>query len=117
VDPQKSKIWFSKATDQQKQQLIMHIFQAPRATQNEMYLGVPLLATRHQHFDQLMNKIITRLNGWKASMLSHTGKVFFYQICSGSYCKLYYVHHNLASKGAKLDISTGKALFLEQIGS
>jgi hypothetical protein len=76
VDPQKSKIWFSKATDQQKQQLIMHIFQAPRATQNEMYLGVPLLATRHQHFDQLMNKIITRLNGWKASMLSHTGKVF-----------------------------------------
>jgi hypothetical protein len=75
VGPAKSNIWFSKATQDGMQNLIMQIFMAPKAGQNEMYLGVHLLASKQHHFSALMNRIYLRLNSWKTHLLSHVGRL------------------------------------------
>jgi hypothetical protein len=75
VGPAKSKLWFSKITPQFIQYQIRQLFKALLAMTKEIYLGVPLLATRKGDFEELMNKIFARLNGWKVALLSHAGKV------------------------------------------
>jgi zinc-binding in reverse transcriptase len=75
VGPEKSRLWFSKVTLPQTMLCIMQIFQAPMASNKDVYLGVPLLATKQDHFSQLIDRLQVRLNGWKTGMLSHAGKL------------------------------------------
>jgi hypothetical protein len=63
VGPAKSKLWFSKVTPQAMQLYIRQLFQAPLTMSKEVYLGVLLIAKRKGDFQELMNRLATRLNG------------------------------------------------------
>jgi hypothetical protein len=104
VGPAKSKIWFSKATQDGMQNLIIQIFMVPKVRQNEMYLGAHLLASQHHHFSTLMNRIYLKLNSWKIHLLSHTGRLVLINMVIKALA-LYTMSTTLIPKGLLTQIS------------
>ncbi|KAJ4764262.1 RNA-directed DNA polymerase (reverse transcriptase)-related family protein [Rhynchospora pubera] len=71
----KSRIWFSKRTSADARRFCMAAFQAAVGEKDHMYLGVPIMATRRQHYDYLIDKVVAKLHNWKAKLLSPAAKV------------------------------------------
>ncbi|KAJ4802650.1 RNA-directed DNA polymerase (reverse transcriptase)-related family protein [Rhynchospora pubera] len=74
IGADKSRIWFSKHTSNDIHAYCMDHFQAGQGERNHNYLGVPILATRMQDFDYLIDKVAAKLNPWKARLLSPAAK-------------------------------------------
>lgn len=75
VSPEKSKIWFSKATSLAHVRSAIRIFGARFAFENETYLGGPFDVSRSTAFQSLLQKFDSRLHAWKARLLSPAGKL------------------------------------------
>ena len=57
--------------------MISEILPITRASIPSVYLGVPLFfgSSKHSHFNQLLDSIRARLDGWKAKCLSFVGRL------------------------------------------
>lgn len=75
VAPAMSKLWFSRATPSEVVEGVCEAFQAGCVPPNETYLGCPIDAANPCHFSAIIEKIESRLNMWKARILSQAGKV------------------------------------------
>lgn len=74
VGPSKSSIWFSKCTPQEARQHISTIFSIPNSTEGGKYLGAPIMAGRNA-YDFIIEKFSSRLQAWKARILSQSGRI------------------------------------------
>lgn len=75
ASPEKSKLWFSKATPLAQIRSVLHIFRAGFADNSESYLGGPVDVFRPSSFNPLPQKFDNRLHAWKAKLLSPAGKM------------------------------------------
>ncbi|KAJ4801583.1 reverse transcriptase [Rhynchospora pubera] len=75
VGHEKSSIWFSRGTNLYQRQCIMRILNASVGEDSQIYLGVPVRASKPIHFDYLLNKVRRKINTWTARTLSQAGKV------------------------------------------
>ncbi|KAJ4783987.1 RNA-directed DNA polymerase (reverse transcriptase)-related family protein [Rhynchospora pubera] len=71
----KSKVWFSQVTPQPMRNYVMNALNASSATPTEVYLGSHVAARSPSHFQPLVNRIKSKLQGWKATFLSPAGKL------------------------------------------
>lgn len=77
VNPKKSKVWVSRECDEQCTNLVVRELRAAQAENQEKYLGVFLNRDQLQHrntHELLIEKIHSRLAGWKVNLLSHAGR-------------------------------------------
>ncbi|KAJ4786479.1 RNA-directed DNA polymerase (reverse transcriptase)-related family protein [Rhynchospora pubera] len=77
INPAKSKLWLSKRCDEQIAGLVQHTFQAEEAEEEEKYLGA-LLSRRNSAKRtglMLLEKMKTKLTGWRSNMLTHAGRL------------------------------------------
>ncbi|KAJ4779287.1 reverse transcriptase [Rhynchospora pubera] len=77
VNPNKSKLWFTKATANEKQAQVQHSLQATQAEPGEKYLGMCLSGRQSakRTGQMLLDRMWSKLAGWKCSMLSHAGRL------------------------------------------
>jgi len=81
VNYHKSALTFSRnATDTQKQ-LVTVIFKIPHRESLGKYLGCPVFQGRPSYstFQEIINKVTTKLEGWKANYLSEAGRTILIQ--------------------------------------
>ncbi|KAJ1687335.1 hypothetical protein LUZ63_018725 [Rhynchospora breviuscula] len=71
----KSRIWFSKTTSREARKRCLLVFQAAHGENDHTYLGVPIMATKVQHYDYLIDKVVAKLHSWRAKLLSPAAKV------------------------------------------
>lgn len=78
LHPEKSTIWYSESCNEESRSLVQREFNATLAEEKEKYLGVIVTAQRMQNdltHDLLVEKLYSRLAGWKIGMLSIAGRV------------------------------------------
>lgn len=81
VNSTKSKIWYSSNTPLGIIQSITNTFHIPSTCDLGKYLGFPLIhgqLTSH-HFQYLVDKVQTRLAGWKSHLLSQAARLVLIQ--------------------------------------
>ncbi|KAJ4755003.1 hypothetical protein LUZ62_089408 [Rhynchospora pubera] len=71
----KSRIWFSKSTPQNVRQCIATMLNALPGDDSQVYLGVPVVASRPKDFVGLVDRVQAKLNSWSSKLLSQAGKV------------------------------------------
>ena len=76
VSEAKSRIFFSSNTDVDAKLEVCEALNIMTETLNDKYLGLPALvgADRSDCFRQLIDRVISRINGWKEKLLSMGGK-------------------------------------------
>lgn len=74
IGPEKSSIWFSKATMAQEQEVISQILMVHNRNQGVKYLGAPVGDGR-QSFDFLIEKFAAKLKAWQGRLLLHAGRI------------------------------------------
>lgn len=75
INQGKSKAWFSAGATTQSKRHFLRYFGVLEATGEERYLGCPVAVTSDCSFDYLIEKFETRLNIWKARLLTHAGRL------------------------------------------
>ncbi|KAJ1695019.1 hypothetical protein LUZ63_011717 [Rhynchospora breviuscula] len=77
MNPEKSKLWMAKACGQQDMDRTVQIMQAGMAEGGEKYLGIMVDSNRTSvaNAKMLMDKMNSKLAGWKSHMLSHAGRL------------------------------------------
>lgn len=74
VGPEKSSIWFSRATSLETQVDLAMIMSVPLEATSQTYLGAPI-ATNRESFDFLIDKFSSKLQIWKSKVLSQAGRL------------------------------------------
>lgn len=74
IGPQKSSMWFSKATGAEQQAEIQQILGVPPENESGKYLGAPI-STKAGSYDFLVEKFAIRLQTWKSKLMSQAGRV------------------------------------------
>ncbi|KAJ3699752.1 hypothetical protein LUZ61_003457 [Rhynchospora tenuis] len=77
INPQKSKLWFSRGCNENIISRVQQKWGAVRVSSHERYLGIMLDKkgdTKHNG-RMLVEKLKGKLAGWKANMLSHAGRL------------------------------------------
>jgi hypothetical protein len=76
VNSGKSSILFSKNTSSASISSILGIIPFKLSSSNTFHLGLPLLfgASRKEAFQPLLDKVLSKLNGWRAKTLSQAGR-------------------------------------------
>lgn len=75
VGLEKSKLWFSKNTNNEDREQVATIFAIPDAPREEgKYLGLPI-HTGKALYDSIVDKFSSRLQSWKGKLLSPAGRV------------------------------------------
>jgi hypothetical protein len=77
VSLEKTSILFSKNVSQATREGLLHQSGFREATSLGKYLGIPLIgrAPRRNDFEYLVNKVRSKLSGWKTTHLSFAGRV------------------------------------------
>ncbi|KAJ4806341.1 RNA-directed DNA polymerase (reverse transcriptase)-related family protein [Rhynchospora pubera] len=75
IGHEKSRIWFSRSTPENTRRCIAAMLNAVPGDDSQIYLGVPVVASRPAHFNRLVDKVQGKLNSWSAKLLSQAGKV------------------------------------------
>lgn len=78
VNPQKSKVWYSKKCDDQCKQMVEQELGARQAETSEKYLGIYMSKDDTQHsltHDMLVDRFVEKLASWKTNTLSHEGRM------------------------------------------
>lgn len=78
VNPNKSTMWFSSQCDENCKEVLFAAFGARPAEANEKYLGIIVSQSNRQQdvtHGILMDKLYSKLAGWKVGMLSFAGRV------------------------------------------
>ncbi|KAJ4802046.1 RNA-directed DNA polymerase (reverse transcriptase)-related family protein [Rhynchospora pubera] len=77
INPTKSKLWFSRRCAEQQIQTIKSYFQADEADSQERYLGTLISRsnTATKTAQLLLDKLKSKLTGWRSNMLSHAGRL------------------------------------------
>ncbi|KAJ4782173.1 RNA-directed DNA polymerase (reverse transcriptase)-related family protein [Rhynchospora pubera] len=77
VNPEKSKLWFSKATPPELCRYIKQKLNATSAEEGGKYLGVCLAGrnSARKTGQMLLDRMWSKLAGWKCSMLSHADRL------------------------------------------
>ncbi|KAJ4769205.1 RNA-directed DNA polymerase (reverse transcriptase)-related family protein [Rhynchospora pubera] len=76
-NPEKSHVWFSHATKPEDRDRILNVFSVKCAPEETSYLGCPISTKRYRvrHFQDLKERILNRISGWKLNNLSFAGRV------------------------------------------
>lgn len=74
IGPEKSMLWFSKATGDEIRARLAQIMMVPIDAKADFYLGAPILTGRVA-YDFLIEKVSSRLQIWKSRVLSQTGRL------------------------------------------
>lgn len=76
LNQNKTALFFNKNTPRATQEEIQRRFGAPVIRQHEKYLGLPSLVGRSKRntFNDLKDKLGSKLSGWKEKLLSNVGK-------------------------------------------
>ncbi|KAJ4783220.1 RNA-directed DNA polymerase (reverse transcriptase)-related family protein [Rhynchospora pubera] len=100
VNPIKSKLWFSKATPLEVCQRIKQSLRAINAEEGEKYLGVCLSGrnSARKTGQMLLERMWSKLAGWKCSMLSHAGRLVLIKSVLTS-LPVYYMNTERIPKG------------------
>ncbi|KAJ4810337.1 RNA-directed DNA polymerase (reverse transcriptase)-related family protein [Rhynchospora pubera] len=81
INPTKSKLWCSRRCDEGIRQMVHDTFRADEAGPEEKYLGA-LLSNKNtatKTANMLLEKLRTKLTGWRSNMLSHAGRLVLLQ--------------------------------------
>ncbi|KAJ4769074.1 RNA-directed DNA polymerase (reverse transcriptase)-related family protein [Rhynchospora pubera] len=100
VNPTKSKLWFSKATTNATSAHVQQLLQASMPEPGEKYLGVSLSGrtSARKTGQMLLERMWSKLAGWKCSMLSHAGRLVLIKSVLTS-LPVYYMHTVRIPKG------------------
>lgn len=73
----KSSISFSKNVERRKRRKISEFIGIKRRRPSEKDLGIPVIQGRpnQETFEELLNRIQTKLQGWRSKLLSKAGKL------------------------------------------
>lgn len=76
VNRDNSGLIFSKHVNRDRRRVIKQILHMKKAPPNAIYLGAPLFpsASKVKDFQYLLNKVKSRLTGWRSKMLSWVGR-------------------------------------------
>ena len=91
INAEKSSVFFSKNTRKEGKAEILDILGGMKEAKQSKYLGLPLVIGRpkRQIFNYIRERVINRMCGWKARLLSNAGKEVL-KICDPSFDCLCY---------------------------
>ena len=78
INPDKSKAWFSKKCDAASRDEVLTVLGAKEAGHREKYLGVFIAKNqnrRDQSHELLLQRLHSKLSGWKMNVLSQAGRL------------------------------------------
>ncbi|KAJ4730974.1 RNA-directed DNA polymerase (reverse transcriptase)-related family protein [Rhynchospora pubera] len=113
INPSKSGLWFSKACGRQTMDRVQSAWQARKVQGEERYLGI-IIGERgdiKRNGRLLLEKIRTKLSGWKSHMLSHAGRMILIKAVLMS-IPVYAMSLEMLPKGILNDINRLMAKFL-----
>ncbi|KAJ1704376.1 hypothetical protein LUZ63_004155 [Rhynchospora breviuscula] len=113
ISPHKSSLWFSKQCDLQTTNRVQELWRARRVVGDEKYLEV-MIGMRGDNKKQgyvLLDKIKSKLCGWKSQMLSHAGRMVMIKSVLMS-MPVYSMSLEMLPKGVVRDINRLMAKFL-----
>ena len=92
INRNKTTIFFSKLTFEEKREHIKQVLGVPEIKQYEKYLGLPSFVERQKKasFEFIKEKVWRKLQGWEEKLLSQAGREVFDQSCRTSNSHLYY---------------------------
>nr|POE63937.1 putative ribonuclease h protein [Quercus suber] len=76
LNTSKSGVYFSKHSSHQNRRAVKHILQMKKLKKDAIYLGSPLFLSRARakDFRHIIDKVETRLTGWRSKCLSWAGR-------------------------------------------
>ncbi|KAJ1704151.1 hypothetical protein LUZ63_003930 [Rhynchospora breviuscula] len=113
INPNKSKLWFSKKCDDLTMQRVQDVWRAERVQGDEKYLGILLSPNgdAKRNGIRLLEKIKQKLSGWKTSMLSHAGRLVLIKSVLMT-MPVYFMSLEMLPKGVIKEINSLMAKFL-----